>query len=158
MSPRPLVALFAVLAMTAMDSAAALRVGELAVRSGSTGLPCFTISKAEEERAGSPNFHSITVTEGKTTMWSMAMPAQRTFPVSFRMCIPYAGRLPVLPQTPAAELQSGKVYEVVLESRQPPDASKPRSYRGRFCVVPGASGVSVFTPVSRSACTDTWRR
>lgn len=152
MSPRPLVALFAILAITAMDSAAAVRVGELTIRPGNSGVPCFSISQAEEERSGSPNFHSITVSDGKTTLWSMAMPSHRTFPVSFRMCIPYAGRLPVLPQTPAAELQPGRLYEVVIESRMPSNASKPRSYRGRFCVVKGASGAGVLSSVLRSAC------
>ncbi len=152
MSPRPLVALFAVLALFAMDSAAALRVGELSVRPGSGGQPCFTISEEEEVRAGPPNFHSITVSEGKTTLWSMAMPAHRTFPVSFRMCIPYAGRLPVLPQTPAAELQADRVYEVLIESRQPPSGALPRSYRARFCMERGGEGVRLMSPVSRTAC------
>src|SRR6476660_9285556 len=96
------VALFIVLTAAALDSVAGPRVGELVVRTGSSGVPCFTISEAEEARSGAPDFHAIAVSEGKNVLWGMTMHGQRTFPVSFRMCIPYAGRLPVLPQTPAA--------------------------------------------------------
>ena len=77
----------------------------------------------------------------KTALWRMAMPAQRTFPVSFRMCIPYAGRLPVLPQMPAAPLQAGKIYDVVIDARTGhARAVGPRDYRGRFCLVRQAGG------------------
>ena len=151
MAPRPLLLLFAVLAGLSMDSAAAPRVGELAIRIGNGGIPCFTIPQDEEERAGAPDFHSITVSDGKTTLWSMAMPRQRTFPVSFRMCIPYAGRLPVLPQTPAAELQMGRAYDVYVATRKP--GSAPQGYRARFCLLRQGSGaVRVRTLTARSGC------
>ncbi len=120
---------------------AATRVGELLVREGNAGVPCFTISEAEEARGGAPDFNAITVSEmgagPKTALWRMAMPAQRTFPVSFRMCIPYAGRLPVLPQMPAAPLQAGRIYDVVIDARTARASGKagPRDYRGRFCLV-----------------------
>lgn len=126
-------------------AAAAVRTGEVVVREGNAGVPCFSISEREELRAGAPNFHAITVGEAgagaRGAMWTMAMPAARTFPVSFRMCVPYAGRLPVLPQTPALALQPGQVYEVVIEARPPLAAKAPRSYRGRFCVLKAAAGV-----------------
>lgn len=135
-------------------AAPAVRIGEVMVRQGNGGVPCFSISEREEARAGAPDFHSITVSEAgpgaKNAMWSMAMPRQRTFPVSFRMCVPYAGRLPVLPQTPAAPLQPGRVYEVAIEPRGPLAAAAPRSYRGRFCV--GAAGPGA--PAVRAAIAD----
>ena len=135
-------------------AAAASRTGEVMVREGNGGLPCFSISEHEETRAGAPNFHSITVSEAgpgaRMAMWTMVMPRQRTFPVSFRMCVPYAGRLPVLPQTPAAVLQPGRVYEVAIEPRGPLAATAPRSYRGRFCVTAAGSGA----PAVRAATAD----
>ncbi len=135
-------------------AAPAVRTGEVMVREGNGGVPCFSISEREEARAGAPNFDSITVSEAgpgaRTPMWSMSMPRQRTFPVSFRMCVPYAGRLPVLPQTPAAALQPGRVYEVAIEPRGPLAAKAPRSYRGRFCVAAAGSGM----PAVRSAVAD----
>ncbi|WP_426107517.1 hypothetical protein [Massilia sp. TSP1-1-2] len=131
-----------ILAIASAGACAAAPAGELLVRQGNGGVPCFTIPEAEEARAGAPNFHAITVSEAgaKTPVWKMVMPPQRTFPVTFRMCVPYAGRLPVLPQTPAATLQPGKVYEVAIDARGPRPASAPRDYRARFCLVAQRDG------------------
>jgi hypothetical protein len=114
--------------------------GALEIRAGHGGQPCFTIPAAEELRNGTPDFQSITVREagrpgkgGGTPLWTMAMTGQRTFAVTYTMCIPYAGRLPVLPQTPAAPLKTGQLYEVAITVRAPP-ANVPRSYRGWFCM------------------------
>ena len=127
-----------VLAMTAgAAECAAAHVGELLVKEGKGGAPCFTISEAEEQRGGTPDFQAIAVSEpgAKVALWKMAMPVHRTFPVTVSMCIPYAGRLPVLPQTPAASLEAGKVYEVAIIARAQRSADKPRDYRARFCLV-----------------------
>ena len=116
---------------------AAARIGELLVKEGNAGVPCFTILEGEEQRSGAPDFQAITVSEpgAKAALWKMTMPAQRTFAVTFRMCIPYAGRLPVLPQTAAAPLETGRVYEVAISARGQRAASAPRDFRGRFCLV-----------------------
>ena len=123
----------------------AARVGELLVKEGKGGAPCFTIPEGEEKRGGTPDFQSITVSEhdGKVALWKMAMPAHRSFPVTVRMCIPYAGRLPVLPQTTAAPLQAGKVYEVAINARAQRAAAAPRDYRARFCLVRTAGALRV---------------
>ncbi|MEJ7804499.1 MAG: hypothetical protein WKG03_01060 [Telluria sp.] len=135
MSSYPLQCCLFALALASAGACAASRVGELVVKEGNAGVPCFTIPEAEEARGGAPNFHAITVTEVgvKGALWKMAMPAQRTFPVTFRMCIPYAGRLPVLPQTPAVALQPRRVYEVAIDARAR-GAGAPRDYRARFCL------------------------
>ena len=150
----------AILGLVGAQAAGAVRTGELEVRQGNAGVPCFTITEAEERRAGAPDFQSISVfdaaTGAKTPMWSMAMSKVRTFPVSVRMCIPYAGRLPVLPQTPAAALMAGRPYEVTIEARAPQAAGAPRSYRGRFCLVGQEQGpprVRNLDPKARAACT-----
>lgn len=123
---------------------AAVRVGEIEVRQGGNGLPCFTVAASEEKNHGAPNFHSILVTEvaGNTTMWKMVMPRERTFAVLNYMCVPYAGRPPVLPQTPAAPLHAGKTYDVVITAA-PATALSPRQYRGRFCLVEKAGAMEV---------------
>lgn len=152
----------AVLGLASPSAAGAARTGELEVRHGKAGVPCFTIPEAEERRGGAPDFHAISVTEAgaRTPVWSMTMPKARTFAVSFRMCIPYAGRLPVLPQTPAAALQPGRPYEVTIESRAPQAPGVARLYRARFCVLRqqagelhvrqlGAGGLD---PKARTAC------
>ena len=139
MPPIPLRRCLFVLAIASANTGecAAVRTGALLVKQGNGGVPCFTIAEAEEARGGAPDFHAISVTEvgAKTSMWKMALPAQRSFPVTFRMCIPYAGRLPVLPQTPAAPLQPGTVYEVAIEARAARSGSGIRDYRARFCLI-----------------------
>lgn len=141
------------LAGVSAGEARAGRVGELLVRQGNGGMPCFTVSEAEEKRGGAPNFESITVSDsagpGRGAMWSMTMPKQRTFPVTFRMCVPYAGRLPVLPQMPAAPLEAGRVYEVAIQARGPFAAAAPRSYRAHFCLTRAEAAVRTLLPDSR---------
>ena len=132
--------------IAASGHCASSRVGEVEVREGHAGAPCFTISQAEQERGGAPHFQSISVREdgslGRTAAaWRMEMPRQRTFAVTYRMCIPYAGRLPVLPQTSAAPLKAGQLYEVVLGARAPLAKDGPRSYRGWFCMEADGQGV-----------------
>ena len=113
---------------------AAARVGAIEVRDGHGGMPCFTVSEQEERRSGTPDFRAIVVTDGASVMWKMGMPKSRSFSMSYHMCIPYAGRLPVLPQTPAASLHAGKAYDVTVTVDAPRNATAPRLYRGRFCV------------------------
>ena len=158
MSPSPFHCCLFVLAIAGAGECAAARLGELLVREGNAGVPCFTISEAEETLGGAPDFHAITVSEAgaKVAVWKMTMPSQRTFPVTFRMCIPYAGRLPVLPQTPAEALQPGKVYEVAIDAHS--RAAAPRDYRARFCLFRQPDGavrmgkVVQATPRQRPAC------
>ncbi|MES2318810.1 MAG: hypothetical protein V4631_15120 [Pseudomonadota bacterium] len=162
MQARSIIQCALVLALAGAPAAGAVRIGELVVREGNAGVPCFTIPEAEERRGGAPDFQSISVGEAgaRTALWSMTMPKARTFPVSFRMCIPYAGRLPVLPQTAAATLQPDRPYDVTIEVRAPRQAGGPRSYRARFCLVrqgPGALrvrniGAGNLDGKSRRAC------
>jgi len=125
------------LVLLAPRAQAAQRIGKAEVREGANGVPCFTISEQEEKRSGTPDFQAINVSDshGKP-MWQMAMPRERTFPVSHGMCIPYAGRVQALPQTPAAVLQEGRVYQVVIETRKANNAGAPRRYVARFCFTP----------------------
>ena len=141
-----------------------VRVGPIEVREGKGGVPCFTIPEAEEQRSGAPDFQSISVAEAgpgpRPVLWSMSMPKPRTFPITFRMCIPYAGRLPVLPQTPAAALLPGRPYDVIIEVRTPQLAGAPRSYRARFCMTGTAPlhvqglGAGAADPKARPVCSD----
>ncbi|MFP5390120.1 MAG: hypothetical protein ACLGI6_01035 [Gammaproteobacteria bacterium] len=122
-------------AVYATEVHAAARIGELDVRTAPNGQPCFTVTAKEEKQGGAPNFQSIAVIEAasNSVMWKMTMPRERTFPVSAYMCVPYGGRPPVLPQTPAAPLQPGKLYDVTITTA-PATALSPRQYRTRFCL------------------------
>jgi len=136
MKPLPILLLTVLLVPPAH---AARRIGEAEVRAGANGAPCFTISEREEQRSGAPDFQAITVSDpGGKPMWKMAMPRERTFPVTYSMCIPYAGRVQALPQTPAVALETGRLYQVLIEARKAKSTSSPLRYLARFCLVSGA--------------------
>jgi hypothetical protein len=144
MSLRFFLSLILLLPAAWLHAAAAPRSGEALVRETGSGLPCFTISQAEERMAGAPNFQAVTVYDSsarpRAKMWAMAMPPDRTFPVMFSMCIPYAGRVQALPQTKAATLQAGKVYEVWIDVRPGGAPGQPRGYGARFCLAKQRDG------------------
>jgi len=119
-----------------LPAQAARRIGDAQVRMDANGQPCFTISEREEKRGGTPDFQAITVSEGARILWRMAMPRDRTFPVSFSMCIPYGGRVTALPQTPAADLGEGKTYSVEIEARPGKSVAMPLRYQTQFCLDP----------------------
>jgi hypothetical protein len=124
-------------------TAAATRIGEAEVRAAPNGGPCFTISAREERRGGTPNFDTVTVSDAqsrKTVLWKMSMPRERTFPVTFSMCVPYAGRVQALPQTPAGALQPGRVYHVRIDARPAKGATYPAAYEARFCLAKQRDG------------------
>lgn len=125
------------------DAQSASRAGEAEVKEGANGVPCFTISEREEKRGGTPDFQAVTVSEGSgKPMWKMAMPRERTFPVTHSMCIPYAGRVHALPQTPALPLEAGKPYQVLIEARKTKTAGSPLRYLAGFCLVPSAGSAA----------------
>jgi len=117
-----------------LPAQATRRIGDAQVRVDANGQPCFTISEREEKRSGTPDFQAVTVSEGTRVLWHMAMPPDRTFPVSFSMCIPYGGRVTALPQTPALDLGEGKMYLVQLEARPGKNPATPLRYQAQFCL------------------------
>jgi hypothetical protein len=149
----PVSVLCIVLSAGSAQGAAAGRVGEAEVRATANGTPCFTIAEREEQRGGTPNFHSVTVSEGGAgrVVWTMAMPPDRTFPVTFSMCIPYAGRVQALPQTAAARLEPGKAYRVRIEARRGKGAPAPAAYEARFCLAPQRDGSTVVQQMAGAA-------
>lgn len=133
-----------------LPAQAARRIGEAEVRTGANDVPCFTISAREEQRGGAPDFQSVTVSDSSgKPMWKMTMPRERTFPVTHSMCIPYAGRVQALPQTPAAVLEAGTAYQVLIEARKARNAGSPLRYLARFCLAPEAGSVGAQAPSMR---------
>jgi len=136
--------------LLAPPAQAARRIGQAEVRTGANGVPCFTISEREEQRGGAPDFQAVTVSDSSgKPMWKMTMPRARTFPVTHSMCIPYAGRVQALPQTPAAVLEAGKVYQVLIETCKARNAGSPLRYLARFCLAPEAASVGAQAPSMR---------
>ena len=148
---KPLLILY-LACMTVLPAQAAGRVGEAEVRTGANGVPCFTISRSEEQRGGTPDFDAVTViaTQSAATMWRMTMPRGRTFPVASSMCIPYAGRVPALPQTAALPLEDGKVYTAQIDVRPGKSKTMPLRYQARFCLARKPRGHSTVHHIGAS--------
>jgi hypothetical protein len=154
MSPHVVFPLILLLAAGISSAAPVARVGEAEVRETGNGLPCFTITEREEQR-GVPNFQAVTVydisTKPHTKMWAMAMPPDRTFPVLFSMCVPYGGRVQALPQTAASVLDTGKVYEVIIDARDSGGRKQAHAYSARFCLARQRSGSVAVRPIGARA-------
>ena len=115
------------------------------VRAGVNGEPCFTVDAASERQDGTAQFRGLTVADTIThaTMWQMTLPSGRTFAMTHTICIPYAGRVAALPQTPADELLAGRAYQVTLAVRNWDHPAAPRAYTATFCLVGPARAVTV---------------
>jgi hypothetical protein len=115
------------------------------VRAGANGGPCFTVGTASEQQDGTAQFRGLTVVDTVThaIMWQMALPSGRSFPLTYTVCIPYAGRVAALPQTPAAALADGRMYQVTLAVRNWNRPAAPRAYSATFCLAGPARAVTV---------------
>lgn len=118
------------------------RVGEAEVREGPRGGPCFTITP-REERLGTPDFQAIVVWEGGRPVWKMTMPKERTFPLTFGMCVPYGGRVASLPRTESARLEPGRIYTLRIEARPGGNGRTASSYEAKFCLARQHDGSAV---------------
>jgi hypothetical protein len=130
-----------VLCACLLATSAHARVGEAEVREGPRGGPCFTITP-REERYGTPEFHSIIVWDGAHPVWKMTMPKERTFPLTFGMCVPYGGRVASLPRTVSGKLEPGHVYNLRIEAR-PGGGHTASVYEARFCLARQHDGSAV---------------
>jgi hypothetical protein len=117
------------------------RVGEAEVREGPRGGPCFTIA-AREARLGTPDFQAIAVWDGAHPVWKMAMPKDRTFALTYGMCVPYGGRVAALPRTASVPLLPGRVYSLRIDARAV-GGRTASAYEARFCVVRQRDGGAV---------------
>ena len=118
---------------------AGARVGEADVREGPGGGPCFGIAPRAEE-FGTPDFGAIVVTDGGHPVWKMALPKERTFALAAGTCVPYGGRSPALPRTPAAPLAPGRVYLLRIDARPSGHGHAAAAYEARFCLARRADG------------------
>jgi len=123
------------------------RVGAAEVREGPRGGPCFTISP-HEERLGTPDFHGIVVWDGARPVWKMTMPKERTFPLTYGMCVPYGGRVASLPRTASSPLVPGRVYSLRIEARPGAGGRTAPFYEARFCVARRHDGSAVVHQIS----------
>jgi hypothetical protein len=128
--------------LLALSASAIARTGAAEVREGPRGGPCFTISP-REEREGTPDFHAVSVSDGQRLLWKMTMPLERTFPLSFSMCVPYGGQVASLPHTQALALEAGKVYYLRIDARPGKVRGAAQAYEARFCLAKQRDGGAV---------------
>jgi len=123
------------------------RLGEAAVKD-QNGVPCFTVTEKEQQRAGVPllvalDLADVTVTTKPVVeIWSFVLPAsERAQPMPASACILYGQALPGSDVTKAPEpLQTGRLYEVYLNAR-PVDTSDPTfGVHAKFCLIAQAGG------------------
>lgn len=146
-----LAAVSIVAVITVLVPAAALPA-PAAVRADSNGKPCFTVDAAAEQRDGTAQFRAVTVTDVARAVaaWEMALPGGRSFALTHTICIPYAGRVTALPQTPAATLVAGRVYRVTLAVHNQGRALAPRAYTAHFCLA--GPGRAIRQLAERAGC------
>ena len=129
--------------LTSMDAAAWSRMAEAEI-SSFKGMPCFTISKKEERRNGTPMLGALMVYDisikPPVEVWSFILPGATPLPMHAKTCYLY-GQVPTGAESTAATmLKTGRMYDVFLNGR-PADPSDPtRGYVGKFCLITGISG------------------
>ncbi|RYE75026.1 MAG: hypothetical protein EOO80_16010 [Oxalobacteraceae bacterium] len=125
------------------------------------GQPCFTLTPKESERAPSVRLQAVMVTDASSTpvskVWSVLLDSSTLPTLSPATCVSYgfapegAKSVPVK----APELQSGRVYQVHLNTRSSDSSDPTRGYSARFCLLPDASGGRRLVPVVYD--TPAWR-
>jgi hypothetical protein len=122
------------------------RMGDAEVRV-QDGQPCFTISAKEAARGPTIRLQAMLVSDTSTTpvdrVWSVMLDQQRLPTLTPETCVAY-GQTPegaTSKPTPVPELQSGKLYQVHLNTRSSDSSDPTRGYVGKFCFMPdGANG------------------
>jgi hypothetical protein len=111
------------------------------------GQPCFSISAKEAARGPTIRLQSVMISDTSTQpvgdVWWVMLDQKRLATMSSESCVAY-GRTPdgaTSKPTAAPELQSGKVYQVHLNTRSSDSSDPTRGYVGKFCFAPdGANG------------------
>ena len=129
--------------LTSMDAAAWSRMAEAEI-SSFKGIPCFTISKKEERRNGTPMLGALMVYDisikPPVEVWSFILPGSTTLPMHATTCYLY-GQVPAGAESTAATmLKTDRMYSVFLNGRPDAPSDSTRGYRGKFCLTSDAAG------------------
>lgn len=123
------------------------RMGDAEVRDDN-GIPCFTITKDEENRSGVPALGAITVDDAtikpSNHVWSFSFkPIGKSQPIASSGCIRYGEAPDGTETSKAAEhLQVGKIYEVFLNASSPDSHDPTFGYDAKFCLVPQQNSIA----------------
>lgn len=129
--------------LTSTDASAWSRMAEAEI-SSFKGMPCFTISKKEERRNGTPMLGALMVYDisikPPVKVWSFILPGATTLPMHAKTCYLY-GQVPAEAESTAATmLKTDRMYSVFLNGRPDDPSDSTRGYRGKFCLTNDAAG------------------
>ncbi|WP_431104157.1 hypothetical protein [Roseateles noduli] len=128
------------------------RMGDAEVRL-LDGQPCFSISAKEAARGPTIRLQAVLISDTSTKpvdrVWSVMLDQQRLPTLSPDSCVAY-GQTPegaTSKPTPVPELQSGKVYQVHLNTRSSDSSDPTRGYVGKFCFMPDGANSRRLVPL-----------
>jgi len=128
------------------------RMGDAEVRL-QDGQPCFSISAKEAARGPTIRLQAVLISDTSTKpvdrVWSVMLDQQRLPTLSPDSCVAY-GQTPegaTSKPTPVPELQSGKVYQVHLNTRSSDSSDPTRGYVGKFCFMPDGANSRRLVPL-----------
>ena len=140
------------LCLTCRDAYPMSRMAEAEI-SAFKGIPCFTISKKEERRNGTPMLGALMVYDisikPPVKVWSFILPGATTLPMHAKTCYLY-GQVPAGAESTAATmLKTGRMYSVFLNGRPDDPSDSTRGYKGKFCLIATANGGQQVIPIKR---------
>ena len=130
--------LFLLAMLTTIDASAWSRIADAHVHSVN-GMPCFSITKKEEARNGTPMLGALIVSDLSVQpvkkVWSFSVPPDRPIPIHADSCIRYGDLPPTATGIKPKSLVPGHFYSAFLNGR-PKDPSDPTyGYVAKFCLV-----------------------
>ncbi len=138
--------------LTSMDASAWSRMAEAEITSFK-GMPCFTISKKEERRNGTPMLGALMVYDisikPPVKVWSFILPGATTLPMHAKTCYLY-GQVPAGAESTAATmLKTDRMYSVFLNGRPDDPSDSTRGYKVKFCLIATANSGQQVIPIKR---------
>ncbi|MDN2679998.1 MULTISPECIES: hypothetical protein [unclassified Janthinobacterium] len=145
--------LYLLATLTSMDAAAWSRMAEAEI-SAFKGIPCFTISKREEHRNGTPMLGALMVYDlsikPPVEVWSFILPGATPLPMHAKTCHLY-GQVPTGAESTAATmLKTDRMYSVFLNGRPDAPSDSTYGYKGKFCLITTANSGQQVIPITRN--------
>ena len=142
--------LFLLATLTTIDASAWSRIADAHIHSVN-GMPCFSITKKEEARNGTPTLGALIVSDlsvqSVKKVWSFSVLPDWPIPIHADSCIRYGDLPPTAIGIKPKSLVPGHFYSVFLNGR-PKDPSDPTyGYQGKFCVVATEAGAQKVIPI-----------
>lgn len=140
------------LCLTYRDAYPMSRMAEAEI-SSFKGIPCFTISKKEERRNGTPMLGALMVYDisikPPVEVWSFILPGATTLPMHAKTCYLY-GQVPAGAESTAVTmLKTDRMYSVFLNGRPDDPSDSTYGYKGKFCLITTANSGQQVIPIKR---------